>query len=152
MTIRDELLDLRDDDGMLFPASVVEWAETHPDSSLHNALEWDNDRAANAWRLEQVRQLIRLYITVGEPNETVVSLSIDRTNGGGYRSMSDVAARPDLRDIMLADALAELQRVQAKYQRVQELEAVWREAEAVRTKTPKRGGRRAAQPESVAAA
>ena len=43
-----------------------------------------------------------------------MSLSIDRKHDGsnGYRPLADVVARPDLREIMLADALAELDRVQ----------------------------------------
>ena len=48
--------------------------------------------------------------------------------------MADVLPRPDLRDIMLADALRELERMQAKYEHVSELASVWAEAERVRAR------------------
>src|SRR4051812_30266358 len=112
MTIRAELLNLRDEEGIVHVREVVAWAKSHPGSSLHNALEWDDATAADAWRLEQVRQLVRVYVTSGPPTERLVSLSIDRAADGGYRTLSDVGARPDLRDILLQDALDELERVQ----------------------------------------
>ena len=79
-------------------------------------------------------------------------LSIDRKAGGGYRKMSDVLKAPDLREIMLADALAELERVQLKYARVEELARVWAEAAAVEQRIGARRRRRApAGTETVAA-
>ena len=125
-------------DGILHAPAVVSWARANPDSALHNAIEWDNDRAADAHRLWQVRQLIQLHVTTEDGAPQLVSLSFDRKGTGGYRSISDVVKVPDLRAIMLQDALDELQRVQIKYQRVQELASIWQEAEQVRTRSRRR--------------
>jgi hypothetical protein len=68
----------------------------------------------------------------------MVSLSIDRVQGGGYRSLDDVVAIPDLRQVLLEDAFRELGRIQAKYQRVQELASVWEVTERARIAEEKR--------------
>lgn len=53
-----ELVALYRKDGHLTPAMVVEWANTHPDSALHAEFEWDDQLAANEWRLAQARRLV----------------------------------------------------------------------------------------------
>jgi hypothetical protein len=137
LSIKSELLALQqtNSDGILHAAEVVAWARKNTESRLHAAIEWDDATAAEAHRLWQVRQLIQIHVVADDGAPTLVSLSLDRKAGGGYRSISDVAKRPDLRDIMLQDALDELNRVQAKYQRVTELASVWQEAEQIRTRT-----------------
>ncbi len=153
MSIKSELLRIQqaDPDNVLRPVEVVEWAAENKDSDLYRALEWDDPTAAHQHRLWQVRQLIMIHVTTEDRTPLLVSLSIDRRNeGGGYRAISDVADHPDLREIMLADALAELERVQTKYARVQELAEVWREADKVQATRPRRT-RRASVRDTVSA-
>jgi hypothetical protein len=123
-SIATELLKLADNDGKISAAGAVEWARKHPKSHLHAALTWDNEIAGEAHRVWQVRALIAVHIVDAEGARRFVSLSIDRTEGG-YRQISDVMSRQDLRKVMLDDALAELERMQKKYQHLQELEVVW---------------------------
>jgi hypothetical protein len=134
MSIRDELLAIQasNNEGLLHAREVVEWARRHTKSALHAAIEWDDKTAADEFRLWQVRRLVHLHIVTEGGAPMMVSLSIDRTKGGGYRNTDDVARVPNLRDVMLADALAELDRVQGKYARVTELAQVWAEADKVR--------------------
>lgn len=140
MSIREELLAVQaaSADGLLHCAEVVEWAKANPTSSLHAAIQWNNATAADAYRLWQVRQLIQLHVVSEDFKETMVSLSIDRKAGGGYRSVSDVVARPDLREIMLQDALNELERLRHRYGRVKALATVWREVDDAQVKTGRR--------------
>ena len=146
MSIRDELLAIQQADpgNVLYPPAVVAWARANVGSALHAAIEWDDERAADAHRLWQIRRLIQLHITAEDGSPQMVSLSIDRAANGGYRSVSDVVKAPDLRQIMLDDALAELERVQIKYNRVTALERVWKEADSVRQQA--RGRRRVREP------
>ena len=135
MSIKQELLRIQqaDPENILRPREVLEWAQDNPDSALHRSIDWDDERAAEQHRLWQIRQLIQLHVVQEDRSPVLVSLSIDRqTPGGGYRAISDVVDRPDLRDIMLEDALAELQRVQRKYERVLELKGLWEEADRLR--------------------
>jgi hypothetical protein len=142
-TLAQELLALKNDNGLINPSDAVTWARRNHNSRLHHALEWDDDVAGEKWRIAQVRQLIAINIVDAEGMRGTVSLSIDRRNDGnnGYRPMDDVIAREDLRSIMMADALAELERVQARYAKLTELQEVWEAADKVRTR---KRGRKAA--------
>lgn len=126
MTVRDELLALVDDDDRLRPDIAHTWAQQHPKSDLHRNLEWDDKKAGYQHRLWQIRTLIAIHVVTPERKREMISLSIDRhAPGGGYRMMTAVMQRPTLRDIALADALMELERVQKKYEDLVELAGVW---------------------------
>jgi hypothetical protein len=133
-TLKQELLALKEasPDKALHPAAAVEWARRHRASALYNALEWDDRKAAHEYRLSQVRTLIHVHVTTGDGEPILISLSIDRSSGGGYRSIADVAKAPDLRQIMFDDALRDLERVKTKYRHVAELKRVWDEADAAK--------------------
>ena len=145
MSIKDELLTIQSasEDNILHAEHVVAWAKDRPNSALFAAIEWDDERAASAHRLWQVRRLIAVHVVSTDGAPQMVSLTIDRKDGGGYRSISDVSKAPNLRAIMLSDALDELERFQLKYQRVQELAAIWDEADRVRAQTAQRRKRAA---------
>ncbi len=145
--LREELLALRSVQGLVNPVTVVRWARSNPGSHLHGALCWDDAIAAERYRLWQVRELISVHIVDVSGGPQFVSLSIDR-QVGGYRTVAEVMGRTELRDVMMADALAELERVQARYQKLTELAAVWAEAGKVRERRP----RRAAKAKEVVAA
>jgi len=134
--IAAELLLLKNEDGIINPSAAVEWARRHKKSRLHANLEWDDGVAAERYRVWQVRALISVHVVDADGGRRFVSLTIDRKHDGsnGYRSLEDVVARPDLREVMLADALAELERIQTRYKRLTELEPVWAKAEAVRSR------------------
>ena len=53
-----ELKRMEDKRGRLTPQEIVEAARPE-DSILHGCFEWDDGKAAEAWRLEQARELIR---------------------------------------------------------------------------------------------
>jgi hypothetical protein len=132
VAIADELLALRNDNGVINPAEVVTWAKDNPASRLHASLEWDDALAGERWRREQVRTLIAVHVVDAEGSRKLISLSIDRTASGGYRPLDEVLGQPTLREVMLKDALAELDRVQKKYEKLQELQRVWLAANEVR--------------------
>lgn len=136
-TIKAELLAIqaRSKDRMLHPSVVVEWAEKHKDTSeIGRQLEWNNRKAAHAYRLWQVRQLIQLHV-VSETSEPVfVSLRVDRASMGGYRRIDDVLTNRDLSRMMLEEALADLERLRENYRRVVALTSVWQEVDKVKAK------------------
>lgn len=141
--IRHELLALQEasTDGLLHAERVVEWARENPESALHRAIQWDDVKAADEYRLWQVRRLIALNVVSGDGAPLVVSLSIDRNDGGGYRSISDVAKSKPLMEIMLDDALRELERVKARYARVRALSDLWSKVdEALEQRRRESGG------------
>ena len=137
MSIKSELIGLSNEDGLIEPAAVVDWAKSNPTSALHKALEWDDKKAAGEYRLWQARKLIKLHIVSDDGAPEVVSLSVDRATGAGYRRVDDVLASRDLSKIMLRDALEELGRVKSRYERIEELTEIWAETEKVRARISK---------------
>lgn len=133
-TITDELLALKTNQGVINPSEVVQWARHNPGSRLHSALTWDNEAAAERYRIWQVRTLISVHIVDVEGGRKFVSLSVDRTGGhsGGYRPLSEVMEDETLRDVLLKDAFTELERVQKRFAKLKELAGVWEEIHKVR--------------------
>lgn len=136
MTIETELLAIKGNREFWQCEDIVEWARTHPSSALHKAPQFcgfDLKKSAYEHWLWAARALIALHITYEDGTRKAVSLSIDRQRpGGGYRDVDDVLRDKGLYEIMLADALAELTRVQAKYEQVTQLKPVWREVGKLR--------------------
>jgi hypothetical protein len=130
--IRSELeaIRLENNHHVLHVDHVVDWAKSHPDSALHGQFEWDNKKAAAEFRKVQARHLIAIHVVNVEGKRTLVSLTIDRVRGGGYRNVDDVGKLPDLRAVMIKDAIEDLERVRTKYAHVKELEKVWIEIDA----------------------
>lgn len=142
MTISAELQGLKTD-GLIDARKAVAWARENPASALYGALDWDDEHAAEEHRVWQVRRLIAIHVVDTSGGRAVVSLSIDRKEGG-YRPVEDVLKRQDWRAIMLSDALADLKRVQQRYDRLTELDRVWSEVRRVESVKTPRGRRKAA--------
>ena len=117
-------------DGILKAEAVVEYARD-PKTALHSHFEWDDTEAAREYRLVQARHIIRVVLrahSIQPPIVTriFVSLNEDRAlPGGGYRTMIDVMSAEESRRKLLAQALAELETWQKKYQTLTELAAIF---------------------------
>jgi hypothetical protein len=130
--IRNELIRLATaHGGQLHPKLVVDAARAD-DSPLHQSFDWNDTDAAEKWRLQQARNLIRVVVTyekVGNrslPVRVFVSLTPDREeNGPGYRLASAVMSDAAHRQQLLSDALSEMQHFKEKYARLVELAKVF---------------------------
>jgi hypothetical protein len=145
MSIETELLAIKGKNELLTAEEVVAWASKHPKSKLYGQFEWDNSKAAAEYRLWQARRVIALNITYPDGNRRFVSLSLDRSNeNGGYRDIKDVLQSKSLHEIMLADALRELERIRLHYEMLNQLKPVWSAVERVRKRRKGVEERRAA--------
>lgn len=111
---------------LLLPRNVVEYARKHKGTALHDAFEWDDAKASDAYRIMQARWIIadvRCEIpTDRKPIVTYeyVSLTQDRVKGG-YRRMTDVLQSQDLRAKLFDDAKEEFKRWRSKYYHLNDL-------------------------------
>ncbi len=98
-----------DEDGLVRPEAVVEAARDE-ESPLHRFFEWDNDEAAEQYRLYQARKLIvRVTVKVAaSAGPTYVNVKITHPATGqvrqGYVPMARAAADPDLYGQIVEDA------------------------------------------------
>ena len=98
--LRCELAELYEKEGVLKAQSVLDWARTHPESSVYERFEkspfgnlWDDAVAAHHCRITYARTIIRIDRDSGA--RRYISLPRDRTQpGGGYRPVELVARDP----------------------------------------------------------
>jgi hypothetical protein len=116
-----------ENDGLLKPAIIVEAAKAgeHP---LHAHFTWSDRKAAQRWRLEEARVLVRSVRIVVEDVDTAPSAFFGVMTGPkdqvGYRSYRDVANTPNLRDLVLRQALHDLEVWKRKYKQLVALFAI----------------------------
>lgn len=77
-------------------------AAKDPQCILHKHFQWDDSKAAEAYRKMQARHLIqKCTVTVDKapdvPVRAFVSLAQDQYSGGGYRMTVDVLSNEDLK-------------------------------------------------------
>lgn len=93
--------------GLLQVEHVLEEAR-RPGSILHKHFQWDDHKAAEAYRKVQARQLIQKCVVTIEKAPDVqirafVSLSTDQHDGGGYRMTANVLSDDNLKAQLLHD-------------------------------------------------
>lgn len=117
-------------DGHLTPQAAVA-AARDPRHTLHPHFEWDDEVAADAYRLDQARHLIRL-IRVSDDNRDVdppAFLSVNQGKAGvSYRTIGDVLNSVTLQDAVLKAAERDLLAFETRYQRLGDICTIVREA------------------------
>lgn len=121
--VRDELERLEDQAGRLTPSIVIEAAKDEQ-SPLHGYFEWDDSIAAENYRLEQARTLIRsvvLHITDEKTTFTCVRYVRDPKAGPkeqGYRSIPSLVSDDQSAGLVVQYEFA---RAQANLQRAEDI-------------------------------
>jgi hypothetical protein len=119
--------------GPVTPHAVVEDA-TPEDSPLHPLFEWDNEEAANNYRVIQARQVIRsvavVYATPKEKETKIRAfVSVSPDAGRSYMSSARVMSDQELRKQVFDGIVKELHRLKEKMRQFQEFSGVINEIE-----------------------
>lgn len=115
--------------GRLESQMLVE-AARDKESALHDHFEWDDTRAASAYRMDQAGHLIR-SITVeiqkwdGEQAPVRAFVSVKRDNDRSYTSVQHALSDNELRAQVLASAWAELEAWRKRHAELIELARVF---------------------------
>lgn len=148
---------IKKDRGELRPQYVVDAAraKNHP---LHDAFEWNDTKAAEAWRNEQARYMIRslqleIYVAKDKPARTsraFVSQGAGIGDGKESRfyTVAEVLSDADMREQRLRKVWNMLLSIKHEYEDLIELAAVWDAIQAQQKKVLKeveRSGGRVAQ-------
>lgn len=124
--------DIRAKRGTLTPEIIVE-ESTPKKAPLHSCFEWDDTLAARKWRLAEARNIVNTVIVVehgAEGNEIETPAFPNISIGGDRESREyipheEVFGNGEMRESYLADVLARLRYMRAKYGHLKELAAVW---------------------------
>lgn len=108
-----ELDRIRQFHGELTPEVVIE--ESRSESApLHPAFEWDNEKAAEEFRKQQARHLLRGICIVREESTPIpMHFHISTDEGGKYERYDDVANDPDLYEAALSELTGKVRGAQA---------------------------------------
>lgn len=108
----------------LYPEDVVESAR-EDDSPIHELFEWDDDAAAQEYRKDQARLVMRsLTVTViieGEEREPRAFVSVQQEGRYTYTPLKAAMEDEGLREQVIKIALHELQSFRRKYREYREL-------------------------------
>jgi len=122
--------------GYLNPQHVVE-AARDPDNVLHEEFEWDDESAAESYRLAQAGALIRrVKFTVVRAQAETKTVSIAstrayqsrpsaRSSEGGYESVADIMSDEQKREELMQQVLRELSAYRKRYADLLALSEVW---------------------------
>lgn len=118
-------------EGRLTAADLVE--ESRPeDAPLHAEFEWDDSIAAEEWRKEQARTIIRSIVVSDKPEEEPVRAYFKIESATHYETVQTIISKPDSYSLLLKQALGELAAFQRKYRKLKELEPVFKTFEQLK--------------------
>jgi hypothetical protein len=109
--------------GELTPHAVIAAAKA-PSHPLHKHFEWSDKVAADKYRLDQARTIIRavkLLEDGSNANSQRAFLSITDRGGTSYRTLSDVLGSADLQRRVMENALRDLQAFEHRYKELDDI-------------------------------
>jgi len=117
--------------GRLTPKDVVDQAREE-DSPLHPHFEWNDAAAAEKFREDQARTIIRCIRVEAtgnrEPEPAFLSVS---DNGMSYRTLTEIRSSQDLQDKLLAAAERDLNAFTVRYRTLKDICAIVETAKKV---------------------
>jgi hypothetical protein len=126
--------------GELTPQDVLDDAK-HSNSPLHSFFEWDDSAAAQHFRLNQARGLIRAVVAIythdDKPATRVKAyVHIPEPGAPHYRSAEQAMSQQKTRDLVLMRAWREFQQWRKRYEELDEFAEIFRKADAVASELP----------------
>lgn len=112
------------------PEQILDKARD-PGTELHGLFEWDDTVAAERYRLDQARQVVRHLVireTVRE-DKTPVRFFFNSGSSTGYQPTQIILRNQDSYQALLASAMRELNAFLIKYHSLAELDQIFEEIE-----------------------
>ena len=108
------------------PLEVLDYAKAHEESELHKCFEWNNDIAAEKYRLLMAGNVIRsLYVVPRSAEQPSVRVLSKTSETHTYQPTVKFLSQPDEYADLLRRAKAELESFKVKYKTLTELEDVF---------------------------
>lgn len=123
-TAQNEFERIYQKNGKLEPEDVVE-ENTLEGTPLHDEFEWDDVKAANAYRVGQASDMIRALVVVQEPEESQpVEVRAFVHTQGTYHPIGVAINTPDMLDEIIKDAFRDMLSFKKKYKAYQQFKGV----------------------------
>lgn len=122
----ERLQHIRETSGEITPRNVVDDARSD-NSPLHKCFEWDNDKAADNYRLSQARKLIGAIVVAqidDRPVKKETRAFVNLPSVSRYEPIEVAMSQPDMRNEILAKAKQEISMWRARYSAYEEFSKV----------------------------
>ena len=113
------------------PQGLVDYAAEHPDSEVYKCFTWDDEKAANLYRLTEARQVIRHLVFTEEDGTTPTKIRVIQRSSDRYEPIKTIMRDVDEYQRLLDRAYAELQSFKERYKNLVELEEVFEAIDAL---------------------
>lgn len=120
-----EMLDALERENKLTAKNLVD-ANREEGTPLHDEFEWDDAVAAESYREEQARHIIRSLTVVVDEQDPVRAYFNIVHNEPEYHHIETILRSPDSTDALLKTALGELLAFERKYSQLTQLAGVFR--------------------------
>ena len=115
------------------PQQIVDFAEGNPDSELYKCFTWDDDIAAQKYRLYEARQIACNLVVTWDKAETPDTVAhevrvLHRASTDmkeGYKPLPVIIKNNDLYSSLLDEAKAKLREFERKYAILKELKPIF---------------------------
>lgn len=139
----EEIDRLRGENGGSVSAPIVVAAASDEASVLHNAFEWNDEKAANEHRLAQARSLLRSVVVVVEDDERMTTHEVrafvkyeptDKPAGAKnvYTHVKTAMETPEIREQLVERAWEELTSWRLRYEKLREFSDIFAAIDDVR--------------------
>lgn len=140
--VGEELETLRvRNNGHLTPRAIVDDARP-PDAPLHQLFQWDDAKAAEAYREVQAQEVLRSVVVqiperppTADPVRAFVSVRVEHQPV--YTSVGVALADDAMREQLLAQAMRELTGIRERYKELSELAALFTQIDLFREQRKK---------------
>lgn len=112
------------------PKAVLDFARDE-NSELHKCFEWDNDLAAEKYRIIQAGNVIRMLYIVQKDEDTPPVRVLSKTSNTVYYPTRTFLKNHNEYEDLLKRALSELESFRLKYKTLSELEQVFEQIDLI---------------------
>lgn len=124
--VADEIVEIGDE---ATPEQIVEKARDNT-TELHKCFTWDDTKAAELYRLQEARQVVRLLVIEpkaeeAEPQAIRMFFKVGTAHGTGYKQTLHILRNEDEYKALLKQAKGELATFRNKYKRLTELDGIF---------------------------
>lgn len=112
------------------PKAILDFAKDEK-SELHKCFDWDNDSAAEKYRMIQAGNVIRMLYIVPKNVDTPPVRVLSRTSDTVYQPTRTFIKNQNEYEDLLKRALSELESFRLKYKTLSELEQVFEQIDLI---------------------
>nr|DAG73475.1 MAG TPA: hypothetical protein [Caudoviricetes sp.] len=125
----DEIMEICNELESATPQQILEKARDS-NTELHKCFTWDNTEAAEKWRVQEARSVVRNLKIIEvkpdkEPEPTTIRVFYKTDSSSGYKPTKLILKKPDEYKALVERCRSELLAIKQKFNSISEYEEIW---------------------------